>query len=81
MNVTAVTSHKNIQDAKANLNTKYYIVAVCGLGLLLLNEFISGVHRLVGVAVIKYDFIIMLTRFNSIFKVLKTNLSFFVFSW
>ena len=77
MNVTAVTSHKNVQDAKANLNTKYYIVAVCGLGLLLLNEFISGVHRLVRVAVIKYDFIIML-RFNSIFKVLKTNFYFII---
>ena len=77
MNVTEVTSHKNVQDTKANLNTKYHIVAVCGLGLLLLNEFISGVHRLVGVAVIKYDLIIML-RFNSIFKVLKTNFYFIV---
>ena len=70
MNVTEVTSHKNVQDTKANLNTKYYIVAVCGLGLLLLNEFISGVHRLVGVAEI--------LRFNSIFKVLKTNFYFII---
>ena len=34
VNVTAVISHKKVQDAKANLKakTKYYIVAVCGLG-------------------------------------------------
>ena len=41
VNVTAVTSHKKVQDAKANLKakTKYYIVAVCGLGFSLLIEF------------------------------------------